>query len=85
MVTAEGLLPLPARNDRLAGESTDTKQNYSLSVSNADGYLCHLTATCYFHATPEAVYAIFINPGAVPRRIYVSLLPGCEIGLKPDS
>ena len=58
-------MPLPAKNDRLAGQSTDTKQNYSLSVSNADGYLCHLTATCYFHGTPETVYAIFVNPGAV--------------------
>lgn len=59
------LLPLPEFNQRLAGETSDSKENYNISVSNADGYLCHLTATCYFRATPEDVYAIFVNPGTI--------------------
>lgn len=33
------LRPLPEFNERLAGESSDTKENYNISVSNADGYL----------------------------------------------
>ena len=55
--------PLPPNGESLAGESSDQKENYSLLVSNADGYLCHLQATCHFPVTPATVYAIFINTG----------------------
>lgn len=55
------VIPLPANGERLAGESVDRKDNYDLLVSNADGYLCHLQATCHFRATPQTVYAIFVN------------------------
>ena len=65
MLSKGELLPLPERNERLAGESSDNKDNYSINVSNAEGYLCHLTATCFFGATAEDVYAIFVNPGVV--------------------
>ena len=57
------LTPLPPHGERLAGESSDNKENYSVVVSNASGYLCRLQATCHFPATPETVYAIFINTG----------------------
>lgn len=61
---SKNVLPLPANGERLAGESVDEKDNYSLLVSNADGYLCHLQATCHFPVAPATVYAIFVNTGA---------------------
>ena len=57
------VIPLPPNGERLAGETADTKDNYSLLVSNADGYLCHLQATCHFPVAPATVYAIFVNTG----------------------
>ena len=73
MLSKGELLPLPEKNERIAGESTDHKDNYSIIVSNAEGYLCHLTATCYFGASAEDVYAIFVNPGVA--LFFAALIP----------
>ncbi|DBA66911.1 TPA: hypothetical protein ACH3X2_002031 [Trebouxia sp. C0005] len=58
---SKDVVPLPPNGERLAGESVDNKENYSLQVSNADGYLCRLQATCHFPVAPATVYAIFVN------------------------
>lgn len=58
---SKNVIPLPPNGERLAGETVDKKDNYSLLVSNADGYLCHLQATCHFPVAPATVYAIFVN------------------------
>lgn len=60
---SKNVIPLPPNGERLAGETVDKKDNYSLLVSNADGYLCHLQATCHFPVAPATVYAIFVNTG----------------------
>ncbi len=60
---SKNVVPLPPNGERLAGESVDNKENYSLQVSNADGYLCRLQATCHFPVAPATVYAIFVNTG----------------------
>jgi hypothetical protein len=60
---SKDVVPLPPNGERLAGESVDNKENYSLQVSNADGYLCRLQATCHFPVAPATVYAIFVNTG----------------------
>ena len=62
---SKNVVPLPPNGERLAGESVDNKDNYTLQVSNADGYLCRLQATCHFPVAPETVYAIFVNTGNI--------------------
>ena len=55
------LPPVPAG---LAGTSAAQKDHYTLSVSNAAGYLCHIHLEAHYDCSPETLFGVLSNPGA---------------------
>lgn len=55
---------MPQLDSSQIGESFKQKGNeHTIKVSNADGYLCHVTMLCSFRATAQEIFAILSNPG----------------------
>ena len=59
--THDDLPPVPAG---LAGTSAAQKDHYTLSVSNAAGYLCHIHLEARYDCSPETLFGVLSNPGA---------------------
>eukprot|EP00891_Asterochloris_glomerata_P008842 jgi/Astpho2/8842/Aster-x1544 len=54
---------MPQLDSSQIGESFKQKGNeHTIKVSNADGYLCHVTMLCSFRATAQEIFAILSNP-----------------------
>lgn len=53
---------LPPAPPGFSGFSGDEQEAYTISVSNASGYLCHITMECHFTVPPHVIFRIFTNP-----------------------
>eukprot|EP01023_Acetabularia_acetabulum_P011794 TRINITY_DN15494_c0_g3_i1.p1 TRINITY_DN15494_c0_g3~~TRINITY_DN15494_c0_g3_i1.p1 ORF type:complete len:287 (+),score=43.13 TRINITY_DN15494_c0_g3_i1:103-963(+) len=53
---------LPEVGEGFAGETTQKGEYYSLKVSNAAGYLCHISLDALLPCDPQLVYDVFRNP-----------------------
>ena len=58
---------LPAAHAGLAGTSAAHKEHYQLTVSNAAGYLCHIHLEARYSCSPDLIFRILSNPGALAR------------------
>ncbi|KAG2439892.1 hypothetical protein HYH02_010522 [Chlamydomonas schloesseri] len=60
--SAEKVLELPPAPKGLAGTSAATGKNYSVTVSNKAGYMCHVHVVANWDVPPEVPFAIFTHP-----------------------
>lgn len=63
MPAARELAALPEDPPNLAGESIITSGRSSIKVSNAQGYLCHVTSVGDYDCAPAFMFGLFTNPG----------------------
>eukprot|EP00884_Botryococcus_braunii_P014079 jgi/Botrbrau1/22672/Bobra.0132s0016.1 len=52
----------PGLDENLNGHSTSDGNHYTIQVSNANGYLCHIHLECVFRCDPSYLFSIFTNP-----------------------
>jgi len=64
-----------------AGTSAAHKDHYSLTVSNAAGYLCHIHLEARYDCSPETLFAVLSNPGTLAR----PRLAGCCAAVASDA
>ncbi|PNW73637.1 hypothetical protein CHLRE_13g566750v5 [Chlamydomonas reinhardtii] len=60
--SAETVMELPPAPKGLAGTSAAKGKNYSVTVSNKAGYMCHVRVIANWDVPPEVPFAIFTHP-----------------------
>ena len=59
----EHIAEFPEAPEGVAGHSVSSSGKTSINVSNAHGYLCHISTEGRYDCPPALIYALFTNPG----------------------
>lgn len=56
---------LPDAPANVGGETSKRSGKHNISVSNARGYLCHISTHGTYDCPPGLIFALFTNPGVL--------------------